>query len=239
MSLILDLLLVAIALFSGWRGFKTGIINGICGILAVLVSIYGANIVATAYSSEFTGALRPFAVGLVDSITSDIEDYARGTNDDDFEPVLALSTDEVSDPKLLSKSLFRQLGLIDSVADTMADEVALRVAETEENVSDTITEIFIDRLCYIALFSIAFILLIILFTVVGNVLDLSFGIPGLENFNHIVGALLGLAQGVLLILALTCVLRYFGIVLSDSVLDKTNILAWFIENNKIASLLGV
>ena len=54
-----DVLFILIILVCAWRGYKNGIIRGICGILAIIVSLYGANLIATAYSDEFTGMAKP------------------------------------------------------------------------------------------------------------------------------------------------------------------------------------
>ena len=58
MSLIIDLILIAIVAFCAWNGYRKGFIMGISGILALIVAFYGAQIVADTYSQEFTSMLK-------------------------------------------------------------------------------------------------------------------------------------------------------------------------------------
>lgn len=239
MAFLLDLALVLAVLYCGWRGFRTGIINGICSILAVIVAIYGANLVATAYSSEFTGVMKPFATGLVESIESDLADYAAGTADEDVEPKLPLSVTELDDDVLLSRSVLRELGFLEEVAAAMAERVPVVREERSLSQVEAVTEVICDRICFVLIFAIAYLLITLVFSVIGNVLDVTFGIPGHENINHITGAVLGVAQGVMLVIVLTCLVRYLGILIPDTLLERTWITEKLVEGNKLASLLGL
>ena len=52
-SLILDIIFVAIIVFCIWRGFKGGIILSVFAMVALFVALIAANITATVYSGEF------------------------------------------------------------------------------------------------------------------------------------------------------------------------------------------
>ena len=51
-GLIIDIVLIAIVVFCAWRGFRAGLITSIIGVVAVVVAIYGANLIAATYSGE-------------------------------------------------------------------------------------------------------------------------------------------------------------------------------------------
>ncbi len=241
MGLILDLILIAAVVYCGWRGFRTGLINGICGILAVVIAIYGANLLATAYSSEFTGILEPFATGIVESVQEELVSYAGSNDSSESEdvPVVPLTAEELKDPTKVSYSIFRELGFIEAVSEEMAWDIPQSSAETAGGLVDALTALLCQRVCFVVIFLIGFLLIGIIFAVLGNVLDLSFGIPGHENFNHISGSLLGVVQGVLLVLVITCICRYLGIILSDELLSRTWLVEKLVTTNKIASILGI
>jgi 3D (Asp-Asp-Asp) domain-containing protein/uncharacterized membrane protein required for colicin V production len=84
-----------------------------------------------------------------------------------------------------------------------------------------ITESICARLSWILVFYIGFALIAIVFFAIGNVLDLSFGLPGIENVNHIVGAVLGCVKGVGIIIVLACIFRYAGLLISAEELERS------------------
>ena len=67
MRTVIDLVLLAIIIISIWSGYKKGFIMGIAGLVAIIVSLYGASLVSSAFSYEVVPALRPFASGYVES----------------------------------------------------------------------------------------------------------------------------------------------------------------------------
>lgn len=239
MSIALDLILIGIVLLCGWRGFRTGIINGVCGILAIIIALYGANLVSTVYYSEFTGMAEPFTNGIVDSAIATVMEW-NGTQEKEKDiPIVQLSPEEKSDPEALSYAVYRQVGLIDSVSQQLSEDTAQTVDEANYTLSEEITNRLCDRVVYVALFTIAFLLIAIVFSVIGNIFDLSFGLPGHENINHITGAVLGVAKGILLIIIIGCVFRYACLVIPEDTIADT----WLLENltvsNKLASILGI
>ena len=66
MRTILSLVFLIILIYCAWSGYKKGLILGILGLLAFIVSVYGANLLSQTYSGEVIDALRPFASGFVD-----------------------------------------------------------------------------------------------------------------------------------------------------------------------------
>ena len=80
MHILIDLFIVLIIGLTAWRGWKKGVIVGLCGLLTLAVSVYGANVVATAYYTEYTQILDPFISGYVDTstalVTKDVQEDA-------------------------------------------------------------------------------------------------------------------------------------------------------------------
>lgn len=239
MSLAIDLVLAGIVALCAWRGFRTGIINGVSWILAIVISIYGANLVANVYSRELAGMMQPFALGVVDSTLNG--DKENGSPDDDTVIDQNISIDERDklDVYTVSKAVLTRLGIVPGAADSIARQTAQEYEHVSPDMSYRLTELLCERAAYVVLFIIAFALIAIIFTVIGNVFDLSFGIPGHENLNHITGAALGIIRGILILLVIGCVGRYIGILIPGSVMEKTFIFKHIIEPNKIAALLKI
>lgn len=243
-SLIIDIVLVAIILISAWRGYKAGFITSIIGVVAVVVAIYGANLLATTYAGQFTGLVEPFASGLIDSIETKILGYSPSAveEEQDFVPVVELTGDDTSSVMKVSTAVLRQLGLDEDIAEPLAQKVSLAVDGVGTGMNVELTKVLSERLCFMALFIIAFILIMIIFTALGNILDLVFGLPGLENINHVLGGALGALRGVVIVLVIACVARYFGIVdifLGTEIVNETHILKPLMDGNMLSNILGI
>ena len=81
--LALDLAVIATVAFCGWRGYKNGLIRGVFGVVSLIVSLFIANIAASAYSGEFKDMLDPFVGGFVDSALGTLSDGAMGDAEND------------------------------------------------------------------------------------------------------------------------------------------------------------
>ena len=238
MSLVIDLALVGIIALCGWRGFRTGIINGVCWVLAIVIAIYGANLIATAYSGDFSDMLHPFALGVIENTMSG-DDKEETEGETVIDPNISVDERDELDVYTVAKAVLTRLGLADGAADSLATKVAGTNDRVSSAMASELTTLLCDRVSYVAVFAIAFTLIAIIFTVIGNVFDLSFGIPGHENLNHVTGAALGVIRGILVVMVICCVGRYLGILIPDGVTEKTHIFKSLVEANKIASLLNI
>lgn len=72
MSLIIDIAIIFIVALCLVHGYKDGLIRGAFGFVALIISLFVANIVAAAYAEEFTSMLKPFVSGIIESTFADI-----------------------------------------------------------------------------------------------------------------------------------------------------------------------
>jgi uncharacterized membrane protein required for colicin V production len=251
LSIAIDVIIVLLVAFCAWRGFKSGIIRGVCGVLALVLALFGANIVATAYSGEFTGMLRPFVGGVVDKTIEGI--LSPGSNDEDDEDAQNPDdTDDADDTQTqpeepeeipegvfdLSLATLKKLGMFESAAKLVAGKISDETDSAGYGLSGVITDKLCAAIAYIAVFGIAFILLAIIFAVLGNLLNFVFSIPGFEKLDKIIGVVFGLARGALMVLAAAVILRYVGLA-NSALINDTRILKYLIENNPVADVLGL
>ena len=228
--LAIDLAILAIVAFCGWRGYKDGLIRGVFGVVALIVSIFGANIIATAYAEEFTGMLKPFVSGIIETTLVDMEKDHITYNPREHEhenKTVDFGT---------AYTVLRQLKL--------PEPAAVRIAEhtVEEGIDGFISDYITDKLChalsFIVVFAIAFILLAIVFTVIGNLIGFVFNLPGLKLVDSIAGVAFGLAKGFLVVFTFATVIRYAGLLAQD-MLEETTVLKYLVNNNPIADILGL
>ena len=227
-TLLIDLTMIGIVVFCAWRGYKGGLIRGVFGIVTLIVALLLGHIIATAYSEEFKGVLTPFAGGIVDSTLSDIKaeviEYEFIEHDND--------SDEFKD----AYTALRSLGLPVPAAIRIAEKAV--EGEFEGGLADAIADKLSSTLSYVAVFAVAFILIAIIFAVIGNLIGFVFSLPGLKLVDIIAGAAFGLVKGLLLVLAIAAVARYFGIIAIET-LESTTVLNYLVNNNIIANMLGI
>jgi hypothetical protein len=66
LKLTIDLILLFILIVCTWAGFKRGLIMSIGSMILIIISLYTAVILSSAFSYEAVSALRPFASGYVE-----------------------------------------------------------------------------------------------------------------------------------------------------------------------------
>ena len=248
-TLAIDVTVIAIVAFCSWRGYKNGLIRGVFGVVALIASLFIANIAAQAYSSEFTVMLKPFVSGVVETTITEMDD----DDDEDIE-------EEPEEPEYDNDSeefgkaykILRRIGLPRAAAERIADittkpdeeDESIDAEDTEDEISirvqlsDLIADKLSDMLAYVAVFAIAFVLLAIIFAVIGNLISFVFSLPGLKLLDIIAGSVFGLFKGLIIVYTLAAIVRYFGLVALD-ILEGTSILNYIVNHNPVANILGI
>jgi uncharacterized membrane protein required for colicin V production len=234
LNILIDLAIVAIVVFCGWRGFKNGLIRGAFGVVTLVAALFIANIVASAYSEEFTDMLNPFIGGRVDSELAEMmEESADEQGGMVAYPAFSVTVDGARDTAFYA---LRRIGLPVSAADNVAERT------TDGTVAGFLSDALTDRLssafAYVAVFGIAFLLVSIAFAVIGNLINVVFSLPGLRLVDMIAGTALGLAKGLLIVFGLAVIVRYIGIFAPER-LEGTTVLYYLVNNNPIAGILGI
>lgn len=229
---ILIIIFIAIPVFCAWRGYKNGIIRGVCGVLAIIIALYCGNIIANMYSKDFDGMISPFINGMVDTSENTVMSKPN-------EAVVHISDSEKSDVYAVSYAIIRQMGIVESAAEMLAEEVSAECANVDQSMCDTIGEKLSGRFSYICVFCVAFAMIAILFAVVGNVINISFQIPVLGIAEPVLGIALGAVKGLIIMYAVAMFLRYLGIVIPDEALEGTKFVFKLVNENPVADKLGI
>jgi uncharacterized membrane protein required for colicin V production len=232
-TFLIDLAVLGTIVFCGWRGFKSGLIRGVFGVVSLVVALLIANIAAQAYSGDTKGMILPFVSGIIESTMTDLADDGI-----EYQPVAHDHESEEANFGTAYVAL-RQLGLPEAAAVRIAEQ-AIEVEEDERGryFSDTIAEKLSGAFSYVAVFGIAFLLLSIVFAVVGNLVGVVFALPGLKYVDMIAGTVFGLFKGFIIVYTVAVILRYFGLMILPTI-DRTTVLKYIINNNPIANMLGV
>jgi len=233
LTLLIDLAIIGTVAFCAWRGFKNGLIRGVFGIVTLLLSLFIANAAAHAYSDEAKEIISPFVSGRIESAVLEMAE-------DGIEYQILAHDHNIDEADFgVAYMALRYIGLPEAAAVRVAER-SLETDDYDQNVSfaDVVADRLSGTLSYVAVFTVAFLLIAIVFAVIGNLIGFVFALPGFRIVDMIAGSALGLFKGLIIIYAVAVVLRYFGLVMLSTIED-TVILRHIINNNPIADILGI
>ena len=239
MKAVLSLLFLSILIFCVWSGYKKGLVMGIFSLIAFVVSVYGANLLSQTYSGEVIDALRPFASGFVEV----------NVVDKTVRPAMGIDSTNLSVKDYFAQNPGREtefctltyngMGIYESTSEQMADEAVAYAKENNAELIDAVVEVLCRRISYVGGFILAFVMILILLTVIGNIPKISFQIPNHELLNDIGGAVAGLVQGMAFCLIIGWALRFVGLLVSQETLSNTFLVSWFMDRTIFVHLLGI
>jgi len=225
---LIDLGIAGIVVFCAWRGYRNGLIRGAFGIVTLVASLFLANIAATAYSEEFTGMLKPFVGGVVETAIAEINE--KGI---EYESV---EHEQNPEEFQTAYTALRHIGLPAPAAFRVAERAVER--DSDDLIADKVADELSGVLAYVAVLGIAFVLVAIVFAVIGNLIGFVFSLPGLKLLDIIAGVIFGFAKGLLIVLTLAAIVRYVGLLALDT-LEGTRLLNYLVNNNFVADMLGI
>ncbi len=245
MKLILDLLLLAIIVLCAWTGYKKGLIMGIGSILAIIISIYGANLVSNTFSHDVIPALEPFLSGYMEGQVSETLYENLGYEPDEngeYHVVLSVADLLAENPEVehtVRVESFEKVGIYHTSAEVMATEAEAYEELNDVSFTEAIVQVLCERATYVICFLLAFVLILILLTVLGNVLNLGFKLPGLDIVNDILGTVFGVATGIFLCVVLVWAIKFTGKLLPEETVQETFLASWFLDKDFLMQYLGL
>lgn len=239
MKTVLSLIFLFILIFCAWSGYKRGFIMGIFSLIALVISVYGANLVASTYSGEVIDALRPFASGFVEvNVVGKTVRPAMGMDSSS----LSVNDYFIQNPGKEDEFCvltYNAMGLHESTSEQLAEEAMAYARDNNVEVLDAVVEVLCLRISFAAAFLLSFFMILILLTVIGNIPNLSFKIPNLDVFNDVGGMVLGLLQGIGLCLVFGWALKFVGLVIPQETLADTFLVSWFMDRSILVRYLGL
>ena len=228
MKLIIDIVLITIIALCTWGGYKKGLIGSIAALLVIVLSLFCAKMLSAAYSGEVIPALRPFADGYLSATETRervLDRMGYGESDKSLDDILA------EDPSLrydYAYECMSEVGLYADRADEMASRAVTLAESKDENMTDAAVDVLCDVVTYEGGLVLAFLIILIFITAVGNLFNLSFRIPNMVNLDEIGGAVLGFAKGIIYCVLLCWLLSFFGLVIGKKTLDGTTLARFFL-----------
>ena len=240
METIINLILAGVILICAWSGYKKGIIMGVGGILAIIVSLYGANLLANTFSMDIIPAIRPFASGFIEG---------QIKAEDGVSERMGWSGADLSVSDLLAKyperelefcsQCYQSLGLDETTSNNMAASTMENILETDASTVDAVVQTLCEKVSYVGCFILAFLLIIIILTVIGNLPNLSYKLPNLDALNDIGGSLLGVGTGIMFCMVIVWALKFTGKIIGSDTLSSAWLASIFLDHNILTHYLGL
>ncbi len=237
MKVIIDVLLIFIIALCTWNGYKRGLVGGVAGILAIVISLLGANILSAAYAHEVVPAMEPFVDGYVDSSKNRnviLERMGYGDSDLSLDDILAQDSSLRYD---YAYECLSDLGLYEKRAEELAADAVAYAQESGVSMTDAVVAVVCDTVTRVGATVIAFLLILILLVALASIGNLSFRLPNMENLDEIGGAVLGFAKGFLYCILLCWLLSFLGLIIGRETMSHTTLGRFFLIFNTITGTL--
>lgn len=241
MRAIIDLVLLGILIICTWSGYKKGVLMGLGGILCIIVAVYGANLAANLFSYDVVPALKPFVSGYTERLLGGYDSKVlRHLGWEDYDYSVEDLLDRFPERRAeFAASCYEAVGINGGAAEHMAERAVTYATETGGTMTDATVHILCETISYVGCFILAFLLILIVLTVIGNLPNLSYKIPNLDTFNDVGGAALGLVTGLLFCVLLVWVLKFMGMIIGNDALSGARLGGWLLKRNFLLKYLNI
>ncbi|MEG1763791.1 MAG: CvpA family protein [Oscillospiraceae bacterium] len=241
MRIAIEIIFVLVILLCAWSGYKKGLVMGIGSILAIIISLYMGNLLSNTFSHEAVPVLQPFVSGYMDGTDGVIGKTLNelvGVTSTDLSVEDALNQNPEKKFKLCEES-YKKMGIYSEPAKKMANEAVALAEKTDTSIPNAITDVMCDKLTYCVGFILFFVLTLIVLTVLGNLLNLSFKIPEMDKLNDIGGAVAGAVIGIMFCIVAVWALKFSGKLFPEEVMSKTIITSLFMKMDLLSHFLSL
>ena len=200
MSFLFDIGIVLLLAFFAWRGAVKGLILSLCGLVAVFVAFFAAQLLSDMFCVPVANIIRPI-------ISSSLQEAAPESG-----PAAAEEGQSAYSLDDLLASV-KENGLFEGFAEFMEQGAADDAIESESlSPVDALAGYLSRGMAKALLFGLLFVGVLLAWFLVSHTLDLAFKLPILAEVNLIGGLLLGLVKGVLLIIVLVWLGQLAGVI---------------------------
>lgn len=213
---IIDLIAAAVLIGFTYFGAAKGLVRALAGLAAAVVSLAGANLIATA----LTGQVMKLAAPVIEQ---QIEIRLDEAIHDSFPG--QMPGNPLDELNLPVEELLELLGLDAQVRDSLTGRAMDTVRDAGVSAASAVVESLAYSVLHGILYFLSFLALRVGFQFLIRALKLLTKLPGLHGLNTWGGGLLGLAEGALLLFAAAWVMQQMGISLTTG--EHGRILAFF------------
>jgi Colicin V production protein. len=142
------------------------------------------------------------------------------------------------DKKVYLKAIM-SIGIFAKPANIISDEVIEYEEKNSEGRFESLVSVLCNKVTYVLGYMLSFFMILIIFTVAGNLLNLSFKIPGLDLLNDIIGAVFGVLTGMMFCVVIAWMLKFTGAFISEEKVGNSALAMWFMGRDILGGFLGI
>jgi uncharacterized membrane protein required for colicin V production len=235
--LFFDVAIVAVLLFFAWQGARRGFILTLCGLLAIIVAIVGANLISGALAPRVADLLEPhFAT----AIEEHLDQAIQGQRDPAVTP-LPEGEEPEEEPLPLQGILavLRDMGgFYEKAADSIQASIEAGLTQAAADVAASVAANVAQSVARLVIFLLSFAVILVAWWLLSHALNLVAKLPGLSFLNQAAGGLLGLCKGVLLLMLALFLLRLAGMEPPQEAIEQTYLLKLLMGQGASQSLFS-
>lgn len=219
MSIIFDVLLLAVIVFCCKRGAKRGVGITLVSIVIFVIAMTGAGYLSREYSGGMQTALDPFLSGLMESQGAPKVQEEMGMRQN----AISVNDKIDEDPTFIydyCNACLTELGISGKTAEKFSGLAAQKLVNGA-SAADAVNETYCEAVAYFIGVIIAFALIIIFLTVVAELTHLRPKMKLTETDNEFFGVISGFVKGVVVCIALSWVFSFLGIAIGRSTVENS------------------
>lgn len=197
------------------------------------------DLLSNTFSQEVAPVIRPFASGYMDGsegvIGKNLNELIGGS---DIQLSVEDSLERNPEIKfVLAENSFKDMGIYEESAKRMANDAVALTEKTGITLSNAIVDIFCSNVTYYLCFILFFVLILIIFTVLGNIFNLSFKIPEKDKLNDIGGIVAGALTGLFFCVIVVWSFKFLGKLLPEEEMKNMFISSMFMKLDLLSHFL--
>lgn len=230
-AVIMDAIVVIILVVAVCYGAKRGLLESLAGLIIVVMALVGAGIAAGTFTEPVAGFVTPLVEERVaERVEAALEEQAGAFAGE-------WSLEELPDlEELPIAEVLALMGLDEEVRASLAERAQNMIRDTGATVVSAVVESLVRSFVYGVLFLLAFLAILLLLKVLVGAMGLVLKLPGLRLLNALGGAVIGLAEGALLLFLAVWVCRKLGVSFETEALAEAHILRIFTTNTPLSLL---
>lgn len=237
--------LVLLAFLIG--GARRGLFQSVASLLIVVVSVAGAGMISETFTKPLTTSLQPYIekrieakmdAAMSDSTGSSGSTQKAAASSDGGTAQASGGEDKAAsgNQQQEAERLLGLLGLDQDPSSSIMKSVQEKARDTGVSVAAAVADSVAETVLHVLLFAASFCVLMILLRVLVHAMNLVLKLPGLHLLNFAGGAVIGLAEGTLLLFLAVWVLRRLGVSLDTAAVQDTVLFRFFTTNTPLSVL---
>ena len=238
-AVIMDITALAVLVGFLICGARRGLFNSLAGLVIVVAALVGAGWVAANFTAPAVKYVEPYlekivekrvdaALGKSDASSSAAASSSSSSSSSVQMPEAGTGTAGGAGTSALSvETVLKRLKLNGDPSGSLAQTAQEKVRETGVSVASAVAQSLAETVLHLLIFLLTFAVLTLLLRAVAHALGLLLKLPGLHFLNHFGGAVIGLAEGALVLFLAIWVLRRFGVALDTDTVSETYLFQFF------------